>query len=273
MSQSLNTAAKDAYTSQAADDNAQNAENEAKAAEEFLTAARRCAREVLGEAADELAWEYTPWDRAPKDTEEALASLDPGRFHSFALRYTCAAEPVDVQFALMATCVSCGCRQFTRVTSLAQLGQLLAEADQLAAQHQDDEPAREVAEPLACLAGLPDRATLMTQVATRLLALHSDAGLRVDLASLYGHADRDISGELHLKATSAEAAARTARALGVEAEVRVFGDAHSYVMRRANATTTVDGISIQLSGYTRLPDDEAAAWLAEQEQTADGGES
>ncbi|MEU9245822.1 DUF6195 family protein [Streptomyces sp. NPDC048385] len=272
MSQSLNAAAKDAYTSQAADTDAQSAENEAKAAEEFLGLARRYASSILGEAADDLTWEYTPWDRAPEDTEEAFASLDPGRFHSFALRYTCTTEPIEVEFALVATCVSCGCRKFSRVTSLAQLGQLLEEADQPPAQHQGDGPAREVAEPLACLAGLPDRVTLMTQVAARLLVLHGDAGLRVDLASLYAHGDGDTTSELHLKATSAESAARAARALGAEAEVKVSGDVHSYVMRRSNATATVDGITVQLSGYTRLPDDEAAAWLAEQKRNADGGE-
>ncbi|WP_217545611.1 hypothetical protein, partial [Streptomyces sp. GbtcB6] len=224
------------------------------------------------QAADELDREYTPWGRAPADTKEAFAALAPGRYHSFALRYSCIADPVEVGFDLVASCVSCGCLTFTRVNSLVHLGQLLEEADRQEEQHHDNRDDREASDPVGDLADLPDRTRLMTEVLTRLLVLHNDAGLRAEHAVVIGYRDGNCSFELHLKAASAEAAVKVAEALGADPVVTVVGDTVMYVSRRAMATATVDGITVQLSGYTRLPDDEAAAWLAEQNQAADGGE-
>ncbi|MEU9149163.1 DUF6195 family protein [Streptomyces sp. NPDC048417] len=270
MSQSLIAAARAAYTGRTVESDAQRAENEAKAASEFIADAHRCARDILGEAADVLSWDYTPWDRSPKDTEEATAVLDPGHHHSFALRYSRMTEPTEVAFALLATCVTCGCHTVNEVSSLAHLGQLLEMADQSDAQHQ--EQAQGVAEPLECLADLPGRASLLKQVAARLTALYPKASLRIDTAVIWTHADGDGSSELHLRATSAESAAKVAQSLGAASVTKTTGDANSYVMRRTNATATVDGITVQLAGYTRLSDDETAAWLAEQQPAAEDGE-
>ncbi|MEU1276503.1 DUF6195 family protein [Streptomyces sp. NPDC005799] len=270
---SLNDIAKAAYADQASVDAEQQAAHESEAAEEFLAAARHVARNVLGEAAEVLPWQYTPWAQAAKDTEEATAALAPGLHHTLALRYAYTQDDERAQFGLVQTCVSCGCRIVTEVTSLHHLGKLLDEADGPGQAHADGRNGAEGDGPFGCADSLLEQATSLVQLVRRLVARHPQAGVAVDMASLLSHSSGSTTGRLRLETTTAEAAAEVAASLGMDVTTEVTGASGSYVFRRTRGLCTVDGIEVQIEGYTQLPDDEAAAWRSQQDQAAEDGGS
>lgn len=268
--QTLNSLAKAAYTASVTTSDAESAEMEARAAEEFLSVARRCARDVLGEAADVLPWRYTPWAESAEGTEEAIADLAPGRAHSFALHYICTDS--SVVFGLAATCVGCGCRTITPVSSLQHLGQLLDEADGQDEQHHDD-GATDKPGPLAGIDGLTSAAEQVAQLVRRLVARHPEAGLRVDFASAYGHhAPGGVrggagGGSLRLSAKSAETVLDIVQTLDDQAGVKTSTeDSGAWVSRWVTASYSSGEFEVQISGHTRLSDEETAAWRAERHQ-------
>lgn len=264
MTQSLNSIAKAAYTDSAAKVDTESAENEATAAAEFLDIARRCAKDVLGEAADGLPWRYTPWADAAADTEEAIAALAPGRAHNFALHYVRTEDTTT--FALAAACVSCGCRTVTPVASLQHLGQLLEEADGQDVWHGDDDTVTDEG-PLAPVERLESKAALVAGLLRRMLARHPEAGLSVEFASAYGHHAGVGAGILRLAAENAEAVMDVVQVLGDEAVVTISDGGHgAYAYRWARVSLRLDDVEVEISGATLLSEEETAAWRAEQHQ-------
>ncbi|MER7930526.1 hypothetical protein ABTY96_46710 [Streptomyces sp. NPDC096057] len=260
MDQTLNTLARAAYTASAAKADSDSAADEAAAGREFLDIARRCAKDVLGEAANDLPWRYTPWAQSPEGSEEAVAVLEPGRAHSFALHYIRTDD--SVTFALAASCVGCGCRTLTPVISLQHLGQLLEEADGQD-QHRDDDSAAEEPGPLATADRLESAAGWVSALLRQIVARHPEAGLTTEFASIYGHHVGTPGGSLRLGAATAEAVMEIAPALGAEAVVTVSDGGHgAYVFRWARVSYDVGDFEVQISGSTRLSDEEEAAWRA-----------
>lgn len=259
--------ARAAYAARSIVDAEELADRESKAAEEFLTSARRTARDVLGEPADDLPWRYTPWVQAREDTEEATAVLPPGIRHQFALRYAHIMQSdasTCVELALVQTCNSCGCSEACEVTSLEHLGQLLEQADGIGQPHGDTHEVGE-SQPLTAIAALQDLTTRISELAHRL----AEAGLTVDTASVFSTSSGATTCKMRAEADTAEAVVTTATSVGLDVDVDIHATAGTYVFRRARASGDVGGVELQLSGYTQLPVDEAAAWQAQQNQTAE----
>ncbi|MFJ2515572.1 DUF6195 family protein [Streptomyces griseoviridis] len=268
-SPSLNDLARAAYTRHTQDKETARISGQAKAREEFLALARATANSYLGNTpAADLVWEYTPWTQTPPDTEEATAALAPGPRHDYALVYSYNAGTERSEFALRVTCTGCGCATTTEVTSIEHLGQLLVDDVGRADEHPDSEEdgARSAA------ADLHEFTTRLSGLVRQLTTRYPDAGLIVDRALARSYNAGDSSGEVHLRADSAEAAVEIAASFGVDAGVRTHGSPTglgTYAFRNARAEVTVDGIELHLSGTTQLSDAEASAWMAGQE-AADG---
>lgn len=260
--------ARAAYAARTIVDAEQLAEREGKAAEEFLTVARSTARDVLGEPADDLPWRYTPWAQAPEDTEEATAALPPGIRHRFALRYAHTVEgdsSTRVGLALVQTCNSCGCTKTRDVTSLEHLGQLIDQAESVSHTTSDAQDSGE-SQPLKAIAMLHTLAGRIGELAHRL----TDAGLTVDMASIYSSSTGSTTSKLRADSDTAEAVIDAAATLGLEVKVDVHVTAGgTYVFRRADASGIFDGIAVDIIGHTQLPAEEADAWRAQQNQTAE----
>ncbi|MER7971118.1 DUF6195 family protein [Streptomyces sp. NPDC096080] len=279
----LNEIARAAATTAAADDADQRSADQARSRTDFLGIAHVTAENILGtDAAALLTWQYTPWDETPEDVEEAIADLAPGRLHDFALRYSYTAHHTgdgDERLELRATCTGCGCITLTTVTGLVQLGRLLADDDAHTEQTGSNGSAGEDdVDPLRGITALQTVTDQLAQFVRCQAVRHPKVALTVDRAGVRFFGSGPVGGEAHLSASSAEAVAEIAAALGTTADVRIVGGgAHMpvpYAFRQASADLTHGDIEVHLSGITHLTDDEAAAWLAEQNQptseTTDG---
>ncbi|MCX5601560.1 hypothetical protein OOK29_25760 [Streptomyces phaeochromogenes] len=245
------------------------AEQAAEAEARFLKYARGCVRKTLDEAAaDLLDWQYIPADRLPDQIEEARALLTPGRLEylRYRVNHSADAEYLD----LVQPCRACDNDGISPVTSLVHLGQLLNEEDK---PHDQDTDAQEPG-PLDAVDAAERRAAVVAALALRLLAQHPDADLTVDTVAVFGHDDGDGSAQLRLKAADLNALRLVAAAMGRNVATKVSGTHPGMVFEHGDVIFTVDGTEVQLRAHTRLPDDEAAAWLAQQDQpeAAAGGD-
>jgi hypothetical protein len=236
----------------------------------FLSAARATASARLGSAADQLEWTYTPHGGQQKNTEQATAQLAQGRPEYLRYQYDHDAE--DTSFALVQPCTACGHDRINEIPGLTRLGELLHH-DHHPADKEDQAPKEEPG-PLVSVQILEVRAIAMTGLARRLLAEHPDAGLTVTNTSLFGHHDGDSTATLHLQANDVNAARNLAATLGTDLNTRTVehGAPYPVVIEHAKTTATVDGIEVELTAFTKLTDDEAAAWRAQQHQATEAGE-
>jgi hypothetical protein len=125
--------------------------------------------------------------------------------------------------------------------------------------------------PLAAVVAMEATAFRIGQVARRLLAEHSD-GIHVESAQVHGWADGDIHPVLRLQARDADSARSLATALGMDLEISDITGGNWRPYRSIHGETEIDGIPVSLRALDYLPEDEAAAWLAEQGQATEGGE-
>jgi hypothetical protein len=56
---------------------------------------------------------------------------------------------------------------------------------------------------------------------------------------------------------------------GAAVEAKVAGTHPSMVLEHGNATFVIDDVTVHLRAYDKLNTDQAAAWLAQQDQTPD----
>lgn len=91
---------------------------------EFLKSARECAASTLSRAAADLDWSYTPYADLPESVQEATAPIGSGRTEY--LRYQIRHNEEVIKFELVQPCSACGNSQINEVTSLVDLGRLLA---------------------------------------------------------------------------------------------------------------------------------------------------
>ncbi|MEU6513701.1 hypothetical protein [Streptomyces sp. NPDC046978] len=102
------------------------ADNFARACEEFLTTARSAAERTLCEDASALDWTYTPGDQLPDEVEQATALLEPGRPEYLRYRWDHGKEE-GYGIELVRPCSACGHDRIDPVNGLLQLGRILAE--------------------------------------------------------------------------------------------------------------------------------------------------
>lgn len=95
-----------------------------KSRDEFLDAARRCAKDVLCADAEKLDWQYTPGENLPEQVEEATALLEPRSTEYLRYRVDHGTETVDLK--LVQPCDACGCSRINPVQNLVALGALLS---------------------------------------------------------------------------------------------------------------------------------------------------
>jgi hypothetical protein len=260
-----------AFTEGAATSEDQASAMAAKEQTEFLHAARGCARKTISPDAADLGWRYVPTDALPEQVEEARAFLAPGRPEYLRYRAEYGEDTSVISLDLVEP------RQADRispVTSLYHLGQLLTPAT--GTTHGPDKEQAEQPGPLAGVEQAQQRAAQVAALARRLLSEHPDSGLIADTASVFGHRDGDGSAELHLSVDDLDALSRIAAALGAEVTGRVSGTHPSMVLEHGDATCTVDDVTVHLRAYNKLPKDQAAAWLAQQNlstaEASDGGD-
>ncbi|MGW0566131.1 DUF6195 family protein [Streptomyces tauricus] len=240
---------------------------------DFLREAAEHAVNILGPTAEDLHWIGTPEQDLPEHHYAATAALPPGRVHDVHLNLRFDAFNGVHSLALVRTCRSCTDQLTDTVDSLADLGRLL-----------DDGPARDETAatrapepgPLRAVDQAQQRAASIAALARRIITKNPDAALTIESAYAFGHDDGGGRAELRFNAEDLTTLHRVAASLGVDVTERVSGTHKSMVLRHGAATYMVDGIEVQLRGYDRLPDDQAAAWLAQQNQPAaeasDGGD-
>jgi hypothetical protein len=235
---------------------------------EFLAAADSCAHGVLNSGADDLNWQYTTTG-LPESVEEARAILAPGRPEYLRYRIDHADETADVSFDLVQPCSACGDDRITAVTGLYRLGQILHDTQQPFAE--EDQAPEEEAGPLTAVNALQARAADLTRLARRLHAEHTNVGLAIARTSLFGHDDGGTAATLYLAAADVASARTVAAALGTDLTTKTVDHTgtYPYVIEHAQATTTIDGVQVELTAFTKLPDDEAAAWRAQQNQSSE----
>ncbi|MFF5001756.1 DUF6195 family protein [Streptomyces phaeochromogenes] len=236
---------------------------------DFLRSAADHAVKVLGQAAEGLPWIYAPED-LPEHTFAATAALAPSRAHDAHLTYLFDAHNGQPLLALVRTCRSCTDELTNPITSLAELGRLLDE-DQQRDRDAVDTDAQEPG-PLAAVEQTESIAARVALLARRLVAEHPDTGLAIQHVSLFGHEHGDGRADIHFNADGLDALRQVAAALGAEVTVEVSGSVRPFVFEHGTATSTVDGIDVELRAYSQLSHDEAAAWRAQQDQPASGGE-
>ncbi|MGW0821783.1 hypothetical protein [Streptomyces sp. NPDC002845] len=237
--------------------------------ESFLTSARKTATNRFGEAAEQLDWTYTSPDDLPDDIEEATAPLAPGRLEYLRYRYT--TDDEIATFELVQPCSACGHDRINEVPGLTKLGELLhQEDDQHQAPDGDAAPG-----PLTAFDGWESRTARVAHAVRRLMAEHPGAGLTVTYLSCFGHEGGGGSAEVNFSTAGVAELRQVATALGAEVTTSISSTPapYSYVIEHALARgTTAAGIAVELRGYTKLPDEEAAAWRAEQNQSAEAAE-
>jgi hypothetical protein len=237
-------------------DTAGDLASEARA--EFLKHARSSAANTLCQDAGDLDWQYVTED-LPDEVEEARALLQPGRPEY--LRYRIDHSEGAVALELVQPRAA---DRISPITSLFHLGQLLTE-DRPDPAHTSDGGGRE-SSPLAAVERAEQGAAQAAAVARRLLAEYLSAGLSVARVVVFGHDDGDGSTELHLTAGDLGTLRRIADVAGAEVTARVSGTHPSMVLEHGDTTLKVDDVTVHLRAYNKLPDDQAAAWLAQQNQ-------
>jgi hypothetical protein len=242
----------------------------AEARDELLRLARACASSTLSTDAADLDWQYTT-EGLPESLEEARAFLTAGRPEYLRYRIDHKDPDVQVSFELVQPCLACEHDRVSPVTGLFHLGQLLHQEP-----HPDthEAPATEPG-PLAAIERLHAVFTRADRVAQRLIAQHPDASLTVTNASLFGHEHGDGLAKLRFQSTSISQARQLARVLGTELTTQIKGDTGRYatVIEHGHAETVIDGVEVDLSVYTHLTVDEAAAWRAQQDQATEAGDA
>jgi hypothetical protein len=261
------------YTEGTAAKAEREAEHATEAREELLRFARACAGSTLCADAASLDWQCIT-EGLPDQVEEARAFLVPGR--PDYLRYRIDHEDADnvqVSFDLVRPCLACGHDRIAKVTSLFHLGQLLQQDEQHPAA-EEDQASTEEPGPLTAVQVLETRAAVMAGLARRLRAEHPDADVTVSHTVLIGHRDGDATATLNLEAADVNAARAVAAALGTDVTIKTVehGAPYPAVLEHAKASATFDGVEVELTAFTKLTDDEAAAWRAQQNQAAEAGE-
>ncbi|WP_143677061.1 hypothetical protein [Streptomyces scabiei] len=233
--------------------------------ERFLQYARSHAAMALSEAAGELVWQYVT-EGLPDQVEEARAVLAPGRPDYLRYRLDHAADSVEVSFDLVQPCFACGTDRVSPVTGLFHLGELLHEEP-----HPDPAGQSEPG-PLAASEALNARTSDVSRLFRRLMSRHPDAGLTVSSIVCIAYPDTDGSTQLEIQAASADAVREVAAGIGAEITSRHSDTPGPYgaVVEHAKAKGRLGAdIEVSVRGYTRLTDDEAAAWRAQQCQAAE----
>lgn len=126
-------------------------------------------------------------------------------------------------------------------------------------------------DPLAAITVMEATAFRLGQVARRLLADHS-ASIHVASVQVHGWADGDFDPVLRLRARDADSARAFAAATGMDLKIDGITGANWRPYRPMRGATEIDGIPVSIQALDYLPEDEAAAWLAEQAQAAEAGE-
>ncbi|MDX3170074.1 hypothetical protein PV516_40650 [Streptomyces scabiei] len=234
--------------------------------ERFLQYARSHAAMALSEAAGELVWQYVT-EGLPDQVEEARAVLAPGRPDYLRYRLDHAAESVEVSFDLVQPCFACGTDRVSPVTGLFHLGELLHDEP-----HPDPDPGQPEPGPLAASEALNGRTSDVSRLFRRLMSRHPDAGLTLSSIVCIAYPDTDGSTQLEIQAASADAVREVAASIGAEITSRHSDTPGPYgaVVEHAKAKGRLGAdIEVSVRGYTRLTDDEAAAWRAQQGQAVE----
>lgn len=262
----LITAAQAAHTDYLADQARERAEEEATREidrQSTIEIATAHALEVLGATAETLNWRHHPEGETTDHLSAAIASLPPGRIHDGRLVYLHDVFNNTQTLALVRTCRACNDELVNDVDSLAELGALLT-ADQSEAEGADDqEPG-----PLSAADAAERRAASVAALTRQILAQHPDTSLTVDTVAVFGHEDGKSSAKLRINADSLRTLRQVADAMGLSVKTRVSGTHPGLVLEHGTAAYTSDGTEVELLAYDRLSDDEAAAWLAQQNQRA-----
>ncbi|CBG73469.1 hypothetical protein SCAB_64661 [Streptomyces scabiei 87.22] len=235
--------------------------------ERFLQYARSHAAMTLSEAAGELVWQYVT-EGLPDQVEEARAVLAPGRPDYLRYRLDHSVESVEVAFDLVQPCFACGTDRVSPVTGLFHLGELLHQEP-----HPDPDPAGQPGPgPLAASEALDARTWDVSRLFRRLMSRHPDAGLTISSIVCIAYAETDGSTQLEIQAASADAVREVAAGIGAEFTSRHSDTPGPYgaVVEHAKAKGRLGAdIEVSVRGYTRLTDDEAAVWRAEQGQAVE----
>lgn len=256
------------YTEGAAAKAEELADRAEEAREEFLAFADSCARGVLNSSAESLDWQYVTAG-LPDETEEARAFLVPGRPEYLRYRVSGIDDP-QVSFDLVQPCRACGQDRITTVTSLYHLGQIL-HGPQHPVAKTDQEPEEEPGT-LAALDAWEARNAGVSELARRLIAEHPGTGLAFSHIVALAYGNGDGSTDLHLTAASALAVRQVAAALGADVTSRHTASPvqNGVVLEHVTATARLSPtVNLTVLGYSQLPDDEAAAWRAQQDQAAE----
>lgn len=126
--------------------------------------------------------------------------------------------------------------------------------------------------PLEAVEALESGAFRVGQVMRRVLAEHPGLPIRSIRPSVYasGYLDESASTTLRVEmsARTVDGVRAWAKALGAEPESRITGPEVPF--EHAELVVDVDGVTLEITGLRHLPDDEAAAWRAEQDHAAEG---
>ncbi|MDX3629017.1 hypothetical protein PV728_01570 [Streptomyces europaeiscabiei] len=237
--------------------------------ERFLQYARSHAAMTLSEAAGELVWQYVT-EGLPDPVEEARAVLAAGRPDYLRYRLDHAADSVEVSFDLVQPCFACGTDRVSPVTGLFHLGELLHEEP-----HPDPDPdpaGQSKPGPLAAAEALDARTSDVSRLFRRLMSRYPNAGLALSSIVCIAYDEADGSTQVEITAVSADAVREVAAGLGAEFTAQHSDSPGPYgaVLEHAKARGRLGaGIEVYVRGYTRLTDDEAAAWRAQQGQRAE----
>ncbi|QFR00753.1 hypothetical protein F9278_36370 [Streptomyces phaeolivaceus] len=239
--------------------------------ERFLQYARSHADETLSQAAGELVWQYVT-EGLPDQVEEARAVLAAGRPDYLRYRHDPSTDSVDaeVSFDLVQPCLACGEDRVSPVRGLFHLGELLHEEP-----HPDPDPDPAVQRepgPLAAVEALDARAADVSGLARRLMARYPDTGLTLSHIHCSGWDDGGGSTTVDVQAASVDAVREVAAGLGIEVTTHHNDTPGPYggVLEHARARGTLGAdVEVTVRGCTRLTDDEAAVWRAQQDMPAE----
>jgi hypothetical protein len=238
-----------------------------QARNEFLQHARSYADHTLSQAAGELVWQYVTEGLAD-EVEEARAVLAPGRPDYLRYRLDHSTDSVEVSFDLVQPCFTCGTDRVSPVRGLFHLGELLH-----GERHPDPELAGQSEPgPLAASEALDARASDVSRLFRGLMSRYPDAGLALSHIVCIAYAETDGSTQVEINAASADAVREVATGLGAEITTRHSATPGPYggVVEHATAKGRLGAdIEITVRGYSRLTDDEAAAWRAQQDRVAE----
>ncbi|MFM9473986.1 hypothetical protein ACKI1U_08260 [Streptomyces scabiei] len=238
-----------------------------QARNQFLQYARSHAEHTLSQAARDLVWQYVTVG-LPDEVEEARAVLAAGRPDYLRYRHNHADPDGEVAFDLVQPCFTCGTDRVSPVRGLFHLGELLHEEP-----HPAPEPAAEGEPgPLAAVEALSAHTADVSGLVRRLMDRFPDAGLTVSNVVCIAWARGNGSITVDAEAASMNAVREVAAGLGAEVTTSHSDIPGPYggVIEHATAKGSLGAdVEISLHGCTRLTDDEAEAWRAQQTQPAE----